>query len=164
LGPLAGYAANAGALDVYDPWMALLVGLSSLIPVYFVYEWLQRKGIDDQKLVPLGLGAGIYGLILLGLIKWGTATSGYPGLTEGTYAFQNADITVYWQLLGVAVAVGIGFVTAQVLCFVLERTTGLRVSEEAEVMGGDATYWAPPEPDELPVPAPVAPGAAVGAR
>src|SRR5918994_3008562 len=123
---LGGDVAGAPALAVYNPWQMFLVALGAPIACYLVYEFSQQRGWDEHKLTPLFLGAGTYGFLMSGLVKWGTEQGGYFGLDSGDYAFQNAEVNVFWQLLGVVVAVGTGVVTAWVLAFILERTTGLR--------------------------------------
>ncbi|MPY80238.1 MAG: ammonium transporter [Actinophytocola sp.] len=141
LGPLAGYLSGAPAFDVYKPWQMFLVALFAPVVAYLFYEWTQRREHDEHKLGPLFLAAGSYGIIMVGLVQWGTPRSGYFGVESGPFAFQHAEINVLWQLLGLAVAVAMGFVTAAVLSFILERTSGLRVSEEVEVSGFDRHYW-----------------------
>jgi len=141
LGPISGYVAGAPAFDIYKPWQTFLVALGAPVVAYAVYEASQRRRFDEHKLMPLFLGAGSYGLIMAGLINWGTAQGGYLGLTSGDYAFQNAEINVFWQLLGLIVVVGAGVVTAFVLAFILERTIGLRLSEEEQIAGVDRGDW-----------------------
>ena len=171
LGPIGGYVACAPAFDVYKPWQTFLVALGAPIVCYGVYEFSQRRGWDEHKLTPLFLGAGSYGLLMVGLVSWGTAQGGYFGVTEGEFAFQNAEINLFWQALGLVVAVGLGVVTAAILAPILERTTGLRLSEEELVAGIDGPMWdvpsdlaqngAVPAPvqdrtDGVPAPAPAA--------
>ena len=141
LGPLGGYVACAPAFDVYKPWQTLLVAMGAPIVCYAVYEFSQARRWDEHKLTPLFLGAGSYGLIMVGLVSWGTATGGHFFLTEGDFAFQNAEINVLWQVIGLVVVVGAGVVTAAVLAPILERTTGLRLSEEEQVTGVDKGDW-----------------------
>ena len=141
LGPLGGYVACAVAFDVYKPWQTLLVAMGAPIVCYAVYEFSQARRWDEHKLTPLFLGAGSYGLIMVGLVSWGTEKGGYFGLTEGDYAFQNAEINVFWQLIGLVVIVGVGILTAAILAPILERTTGLRLSEEEQVAGVDSGDW-----------------------
>ncbi len=141
LGPFAGYVVGAPAFDVYEPWQMFLVALSAPLVAYAVYEWTQKREIDEHKLIPLFLGVGSYGLLMVGLIDWGTAQGGYFGVTEGDYAFQNAEMNVLWQALGLAVCLAFGFGTGYALKFGLERTTGLAVTEEVQVAGYDASYW-----------------------
>ena len=141
LGPLGAYVAGAPAFDIYKPWQMFLVALGAPFACYVVYEFSQRRGWDEHKLTPLFLGAGTYGLLMVGLIKWGEPQGGYFGLTEGEFAFQNAEVNVFWQALGIVVAVGLGVVTAAVMAFILERTIGLRLSEEEQVAGIDGPVW-----------------------
>jgi ammonia channel protein AmtB len=141
LGPLGGYVAGAPGFDIYQPWEMFLVALGAPIACYVAYEFSQRRGWDEHKLTPLFLGAGVYGLLMVGIVKWGTAQGGYFGLDTGDYAFQNAEVNLLWQAIGIVVAVGLGVVTAAVLAFILERTTGLRLSEDEQVAGVDGPVW-----------------------
>jgi ammonium transporter, Amt family len=141
LGPFAGYVSGAPAFDVYAPWQMFLVALVAPLVAYAVYEWTQRKEIDEHKLINLFLGVGSYGLLMVGLIEWGTKQSGYFGVEEGDYAFQHATMNVGWQALGLAVCIVVGLVTAWVLAAILERTTGLRADEDTIVEGFDLRQW-----------------------
>ena len=141
LGPFAGYVSGAPAFDVYEPWQMLLVAMAAPLVAYAVYEWTQRREIDEHKLIPLFLGVGSYGILMVGLIDWGTAQGGYFGVTEGDYAFQNAEMNVLWQALGLAVCIGAGLATGYVMTFILKRTIGLSVSEDVQVSGYDQHYW-----------------------
>ena len=141
LGPLAGSVAGASGFDVVDPWVMLLIGFGAPIPVALVWKLLQRIEVDEQKIVPLGLGAGIYGALLVGLVAWGSPTGGFLGIDSGTYAFQNAEINLGWQAIGVGTAVGIAIVAGLVLVEGLDRVIGLRVSDQEELEGSDHTHW-----------------------
>jgi len=78
---------------------------------------------------------------MVGVLYSGTPRGGYVGFTEGTYAFQGGEISVGMQLLGVAVCLGAGIVTALILTPILKWTTGLAVSEEDQAKGLDVVYW-----------------------
>lgn len=149
LGPLAGYVAGAAAFDVYAPWQMFLVALGAPLAAYGVYEFTSRRNIDEHKLFPLFIGAGSYGLIMVGLIKAGTPRGGYFGVEEGAYAFQHGEIGVVMQIVGIAICLGLGVVTAAILSFVLERTIGLKVSEDDQAEGLDKLLWGI-EPDVHP--------------
>ena len=141
LGPFAGYVSGAPALDVYEPWQAFLVALGAPFTAYAAYEFIGRKLVDEHKLLPVFGAAGTYGMIMVGLVAWGTKHGGYVGIEEGTYAFQNAEINVFWQLIGVVVLFGVGVLTALVLSFIFDRTIGMRVSEDDQVTGLDVHLW-----------------------
>jgi ammonia channel protein AmtB len=141
LGPFGGYVAGAPGFDVYEPWQMFLVALGAPLVAYVVYEWTQRRNWDEHKLTPLFLGTGVYGLLMVGLIAWGTPQGGYLGIEEGDFAFQGAEINVFWQLLGIVVSIGFGVVTAAVLAPILERTIGLRAEQHVLVEGFDRHVW-----------------------
>ena len=86
-------------------------------------------------------GVGAYGLIMIGLTHAGTLRGGYVGIEEGLYAFQGSEISLMMQLAGVATCLGFGIVTAWVMSFIFEHTTGLRVSEEDQATGLDKVKW-----------------------
>ncbi len=141
LGPFAGYVSGSPAFDVYVPWQMFLVAFFAPLVAYAIYEASQKRHWDEHKLTPLFLGAGVYGLLMVGLIDWGTAQGGYYGLDTGDFAFQNAEINVFWQAIGAAVSIGFGIVTALVLAPILERTTGLKLDEDEQVTGLDFGEW-----------------------
>lgn len=140
-GPLAGYVAGAAGLDIYLPWQIFFVSFGAPIVAYVIYEYMQKRNIDEHKLLPLFAGVGSYGLIMVGLTHAGTPVGGYVGIEEGIYAFQHARISLMMQLVGVVVSLGFGIVTAWILSVILERTTGLRVSDEDQAEGLDKIIW-----------------------
>ncbi|MHB1999194.1 MAG: ammonium transporter [Solirubrobacteraceae bacterium] len=152
IGVAAGYIGSATTLDIGTPWQVFIVAFIASFVVYGVYVLLFKLRIDDKKIVPLALGGGIYGALASGVVGWGDKTGGFFGLT-GKYAFQHATINLGWQALAVAVTLVIAGVSGFVVIFALEKTIGLRVSEEVELAGLDQSYWqAPPSPyaDVLP--------------
>jgi len=159
LGPFAGYISGAPGFDIYAPWIMFLVALSAPLVSYVIYEWTQRMEIDEHKLINLLLGVGSYGLLMVGLIEWGTRQSGYFGVEEGDYAFQHATVNIGTQALGVVVCIAVGAVVAWVLGTILQRTIGLREDEEIIVEGYDLHEWEIIH-DAVPQYATVAPGAA----
>jgi len=150
LGPLAGYVSGASGFDVYVPWQMFLVAMGAPIVAYVIYETLQKRKIDDHKLLPLFAGVGSYGLIMTGLLHIGVPHAGYLGIEEGPYAFQHGEIGVVMQLVGIAVCLGMGMLTAWVMSFILNNTIGMRVSDEDQAEGLDKVKWGI-EPDVDPV-------------
>ncbi len=141
LGPLAGYVAGASGFDVYLPWQMFLVALGAPFVAWGVYSATLKRGLDEHKLFPLFLGAGSYGLVMLGVFQAGTPRGGYLGIEEGIYAFQHGQIGIVMQVVGVLACLGAGALTALVVGGILEKTIGLRVSEEAQADGLDAQNW-----------------------
>ncbi len=149
LGPLAGYVSGASGFDVYVPWQMFLVALGGPVVAYLVYEFTQKRNIDEHKLFPLFAGAGVYGLLMVGLLKAGTPRGGYYGITEGEFAFQHGEIGILMQIVGIVVCLGMGMVTAAVLSPILKATVGLRVSDDDQAEGLDIVVWdgIPPDVD-----------------
>ncbi|WP_284451026.1 ammonium transporter [Methylophaga thalassica] len=141
LGPFAGYVSGASGFDVYIPWQMFLVAFGSPLVAYVIYEFLQKREIDEHKLLPLFAGVGSYGLIMTGLLHIGTPRGGYVGITEGAYAFQHGEIGVLMQVVGIVVCLGTGIVTAFILSFILERTIGMRITDEEQAIGLDKVHW-----------------------
>jgi ammonia channel protein AmtB len=147
LGPLAGYVSGTAGFDVFRPWEMFFVALAGPFVALLGYKVMAKIKIDEQKVVPLALFVGIYGAIVVGFVKWHTATGGYFGL-EGKYAPGNSEITPGWQLIGVAVIVAAAAVSGFVLIWIMEKTIGLRVSEKDELEGLDSSYWGLPSAAE----------------
>jgi ammonium transporter, Amt family len=140
LGPIAGVVAAGTLLDVVDPWVVILVSAGGPIAALLTRRLIFRWGIDDAKVVPIGLGAGVYGAIACGFVAWGTSTGGYF-TGEGDFAFQHAEITPWWQLIGVVAIMGLSGVGALVMSLIFERAGGLRVEEPDEIAGIDEATW-----------------------
>ncbi len=147
LGPISGYVANTTSFDIFKPWETMLVAIVGPVAVMVAYNWVNKRGIDDAKIVPLAF-ATIMGDLVAGVIAWGTPTGGYFGL-EGNYAFQHAEINVFWQALGIVITLAIGAASAYVLVAVLGSFTRLRFDEHDEVGGLDAALWSPRDPEPL---------------
>jgi ammonia channel protein AmtB len=140
LGPVAGYIGGGASMDIVKPWEMLLISAGAPLFVYGTYRLLHRLRIDDKKIVPLTLGAGLYGAIIPGIVAWGTPTGGYFGL-KGEFAFQGAEINLWWQLAGVGATVGIAAVSGLAIVFALEKTIGLRITRTEELEGLDSAVW-----------------------
>ena len=111
---------------------------------------MQKRNIDEHKLLPLFAGVGSYGLIMTGLLHIGVPRGGYLGIEEGAYAFQHGEIGVLMQVVGIVVCLGFGIVTALVMSFILKHTIGMDVSDDDQAQGLDKVFW-DIEPDVDPV-------------
>lgn len=145
IGPLAGYISGAAGFDVLLPWQMLIISLFGPVVVYFGYWVVKKVGIDETKVIGLTLFGGVYSAIVVGFVAWHTRDGGYFGLT-GTHGFQHAQITPYWQLVGVGATIAAAVLSGVPLVFVLEKTVGIRVTEDQEIAGLDETYWPVPAP------------------
>jgi ammonia channel protein AmtB len=157
LGPIAGVVIVGTMIDISKPWVVLIVALFGPFVAFGTRRLAFRYGIDDAKVVPLGLGCGVVGAVACGFIEWGTKTGGYFG-GQGAYALQHAEIKPWWQIVGVLAIMGLSGGSMLIMALIAERFGGLRVSEEVELAGFDQTYWGTSntldEPLVRPVPAP----------
>ena len=147
LGPLAGSVMCGTLFDVGMPWEVFLVSLLGPPVALGTLALIRRWGIDEQKVIPLALGPGVAGALLVGFIEWGTKTGGFPGL-EGDYALQHATITPWWQLAGIVATMLVAAIPCLLICLAFERRGKLRVSEEEELAGLDLTFWGVPNESE----------------
>jgi ammonia channel protein AmtB len=140
LGPIAGLVMAGTLFDIGTPWQSLAFGAIGPVVARGTAKLLHRLGIDEQKVVPLALGPGVAGALLVGFTHWGTATGGFPGLT-GAYAVGHAQITPWWQLAGVVATMTVSGIPALIMCLAFEKFGALRVSHEAELIGLDMANW-----------------------
>lgn len=98
--------------------MATLIGGVGGLIVVFAVPFLDKLKIDDVVgAIPVHLFAGIWGTIAVVL--------------------TNGDASLGTQLYSIFVVGAFTFVVSGAVWFILKATTGIRVSEEAEIMGLD---------------------------
>ena len=138
---LAGLVAITAPCDVTDCAGSAIIGVvAGLLVVFGVWFTDNVLHVDD----PVGAVAvhmlnGIWGTIAVGLF----ATSAAPGfasagITEGLFYGGGIDQLIK-QLGGMGVTAVWTVVTITIAFFVIKKTIGLRVSEEEEITGLDAT-------------------------
>jgi Amt family ammonium transporter len=140
LGPIAGLVMGGTLFDIGTPLQSLAFGAMGPFVACGTAKLLHRLRIDEQKVVPLALGPGVVGALLVGFTHWGTATGGFPGLT-GDYAVGHAQITPWWQLAGVVTTMAVSGIPALIMCLLFEKFGALRISHEAELIGLDMANW-----------------------
>ncbi len=135
---LAGLVAVTAPCDVADALGAAIIGLVSGVLVVFGVWFLDSVlHIDD----PVGVVAvhclnGIWGTVAVGLF----ATTAAPGNDSLTGLFYGGGFKLLGiQLLGVLSVVAWTAVTITVTFLLIRAVFGLRVSEEEEIVGLDAT-------------------------
>ena len=132
-GAVAGLVAITPASGSVGPLGAIAIGLASGVVCYFASTSLKRKlGYDDSLDVfgVHGVG-GIVGAILTGVFS--SATYGGSGI-DGTISSQ-----VLAQMIGVIVTIVYCGSVSYIILKVIDKTMGLRVSEEQESDGLDIT-------------------------
>ncbi len=142
---LAGLVAITAPCDVTDALGAIIIGaVAGLLVVFGVWFLDYKLHVDD----PVGAVAvhfmnGIWGTIAVGLF----ATNSAPGYSiadkngvELTGLFYGGGFKLLGlQLLGLVTVMAWAAATITIAFFVIKATVGLRVSEEEETVGLDAT-------------------------
>lgn len=135
---LAGLVAITAGCDVVDALGSCIIGAIAGILVVVAVEVIDKKiKVDD----PVGAVAvhcvnGIWGTIAVGLF----ATTTVPGNDDFSGFFYGGGFSLLGkQLLGVICVAVWTAVTMTIVFLVIKKTNGLRVSEEEEIKGLDAT-------------------------
>ena len=131
VGAVAGLVAITPAAGFVSPLWAIVIGMAAGVICFAALQLKFRFNFDDSlDVVAVHLVGGIVGALLLGLFAE-ELIGGVDGLI-----FGNA-LQLLQQLAAVAIGFGYSFVVTYVLAFILDRTMGIRVSEEEERQGLD---------------------------
>jgi Amt family ammonium transporter len=126
-GAVAGLVAITPAAGFVNPQGALIIGLLAGAVCYAGAVWLKKIFKYDDSLDAFGVHGigGIAGALLTGV------------LADPTINALGKDHSIITQAKGVLVTIGWTAVATVVILYICKFTTGLRVSEEAEVEGLD---------------------------
>jgi len=117
-GALAGLVSITAEPLAPSVGVATLIGMVGGVIVVFAVPFLDKLKVDDVVgAIPVHLFAGIWGTLAV--------------------AFTNGDASFGTQLYAILVVGVFTFVVSGVVWFILKATMGIRVSEEAEIMGLD---------------------------
>ena len=129
-GVVAGLVVITPAAGFVQPGAALLMGLMAGLVCYGGIL-LKAKLKYDDSLDAFGVHGigGTFGAIMTGVF----ATVGATGLLSGNFK------QLMTQLIAVVAAGAYAFIVTFILAFILDKTMGLRVDKEDEIMGLDQT-------------------------
>ncbi len=130
-GAIAGLVAITPAAGFVTPIAAILIGAVGGMFCYGIMLWRIRKGLDESldAWAIHGMG-GLWGALATGIFAV-AAVNGASGLIEGNVHQFVANAA------GALAAVVYAFVVTYVLAVVIDKTIGLRVTEEEEYVGLD---------------------------
>ena len=113
------------------PWAAVIIGVIA-VPFMFVTAHIVEKvlKVDDAVgAVPVHFGAGIWGLLAVGIFADGTY--GVSGLIAGEWG------QLVLQIIDIAACIAWVAPTVFILFWLIKKTMGLRASREEELRGLD---------------------------
>jgi ammonium transporter, Amt family len=137
-GAVAGLVAITPAAGFVTPMSALWIGLIAGVFCYFMVVKVKAWFGYDDSLDAFGVhgAGGTIGAILTGVFA-NSAINPIFGAGKPTGLFEGNGVQVLHQAGGVAIAWCISIVGTLVILFLVDKTIGLRVSEEAERDGLD---------------------------
>ena len=129
-GVVAGLVGITPAAGFVQPGAALVIGLGAGV-VCYLGILMKAKFKYDDSLDAFGVHGvgGTFGALITGVL----ATVGATGLTSGNVK------QLVTQVIAVAAAGAYAFIVTIVIAFILDKTIGLRVEKEDEIMGLDQT-------------------------
>jgi Amt family ammonium transporter len=130
-GCLAGLVAITAPCAFVPPWAAVAIGVIA-VPFMFTTAHIVEKilKVDDAVgAVPVHFGAGIWGLLAVGIFADGTY--GVSGLIAGEWG------QLVLQIIDIAALIAWVLPTVFVLFWLIKKTMGLRASREEELKGLD---------------------------
>jgi ammonium transporter, Amt family len=130
-GAVAGLVAITPGAGYVTPMAAILIGAIGGILCYWIMLWRIRKGLDESldAWAIHGMG-GLWGALATGIFAV-AAINGASGLIEGNVHQFAANA------MGAFAAVAYAFIVTYVLAVIIDKTIGLRVTEEEEYVGLD---------------------------
>jgi len=127
-GIVAGLGSVTPASGFVTPGWAIVIGLVAGVICFYGVRLKFKFDYDDSLDV-----VGVHGV---GGI-WGTLSAGLFATVGGTGLLYGSAAQFGVQFIGVAATALYCFVGTYVICIILEKTMGLRVSEDEESMGLD---------------------------
>jgi ammonium transporter, Amt family len=137
-GSVAGLVAITPASGFVTPISALWIGLIAGVFCYLMVVKVKAIFGYDDSLDAFGVhgAGGTIGALLTGLFA-NSAINPILGAGKATGMFEGNGSQILNQAIGVAIAWSLSIVGTLVILFVVDKTVGLRVSEEEERTGLD---------------------------
>ncbi|MEU1042321.1 ammonium transporter [Streptomyces sp. NPDC005551] len=132
-GAVAGLVAITPAGGAVSPLGAIAVGVIAGVLCAMAVGLKYKLGYDDSlDVIGVHLVGGVVGSLLIGFFASGGGQSDVQGL------FYGGGLDQFWkQCAGVFAVLGYSLVVSAVLAFLIDRTMGMRVTDDEEVAGID---------------------------
>ncbi|WP_400241632.1 ammonium transporter [Niallia sp. JL1B1071] len=136
-GALAGLVAITASCAFVEPWAAVVIGLIAGVLVFYSVRFFESRKIDDPIFALSVHGAaGIWGTLSNGLFATAELAE-YTGVGKAGLFYGGGFGQLGVQALGVITSGLFAFAVSYVILFVIKKVSGLRVTEEEEIMGLD---------------------------
>ena len=130
-GTLAGLVAITAPCAFVPPWAAVVIGAIAVPFLFGTAHIVERKlKVDDAVgAVPVHFGAGVWGLLAVGIFSDGTY--GVSGLIAGNWG------QLVLQVIDIAAVIAWVLPTVAATFWLIKKTMGLRATREEELEGLD---------------------------
>ena len=137
-GAVAGLVAITPACGAVNPLGAIAIGAVAGVGCCLAIGLKTKLGYDDAlDVVGVHLVGGLIGTLMIGVVADSEFAAGYSSIVDG------GDFTLLGKQATAAFAVlGYSFLMTLVIALVLKLTIGIRITEEAEVLGIDQSEHA----------------------
>lgn len=136
-GALAGLVAITASCAFVEPWAAVVIGLIAGVLVFYSVRFFESKKIDDPIFALSVHGtAGIWGTLSNGFFATAELAE-YTGVGKAGLFYGGGFGQLGVQALGVVTCGLFAFAISYVILFAIKKVSGLRVTEEEEIMGLD---------------------------
>lgn len=141
-GVVAGLVAITPACGAVTPVGAIFIGLIAGVVCAFAVGLKYKLGYDDSlDVVGVHLVGGLLGTVLIVFFGAGDAAAAYEGYPAGLFYGGGLDL-LFRQTVPAFAVMGYSFVMALIIGFIIQKTIGFRIDEEAEAEGIDAVEHA----------------------
>ena len=136
-GVVAALVAITPAAGFVGSMHSFVFGALAGIICFYAIEAKFRFGFDDSlDVVGIHFVGGALGSVLLGFMA---DSSAVPGGDFIDGVFFGGGILLWNQVLSIAVVAGFSFIATYIIAKIMDRTIGLRVTEDTEMAGLDAS-------------------------
>ncbi|HEO8419221.1 ammonium transporter [Niallia sp. FSL W8-0635] len=136
-GALAGLVAITASCAFVEPWAAVVIGLIAGVLVFYSVRFFESRKIDDPIFALSVHGtAGIWGTLSNGFFATAELAE-YTGVGKAGLFYGGGFGQLGVQALGVITCGLFAFAISYVILFAIKKVSGLRVTEEEEIMGLD---------------------------
>jgi Amt family ammonium transporter len=137
-GAVAGLVAITPACGAVNPLGAIAVGAVAGIGCCLAIGLKHKLGYDDAlDVVGVHLVGGLIGTLMIGVVADSEFAAGYESIVDGgSFTLLGKQATAAFAVLAYS------FVATLVIALILKYTIGIRITEEAEVLGIDQSEHA----------------------
>ena len=137
-GAVAGLVAITPACGAVNPLGAIAIGVVAGIGCCLAIGLKHKLGYDDAlDVVGVHLVGGLLGTLMIGVVADSEFAAGYKSIVDG-----GSFTLLGKQAIAAGSVLAYSFLVTLVIAYLLKVTIGLRISEEAEVLGIDQSEHA----------------------